>query len=286
MGRSQRTPFKHKLLRKALGREVSAKPPHGNSVRRLYDMTSGDGVGDGDWLLTCSPGLFVKFAMAAADTHNHTADVTLVEKSAVTFGVLLDSLSIHLPALGWSFAGSIENGQRWRYVGGLCCSYLEVRYGDAKALPIERVNQGDVVFVNNDPNHMEDFALPEQFIGRLRDRGALVSSMCTMGCNVGGLKRLAMDERVRWYEALRQIETGMPVNHNMVVARLVRGADGRIDPSYWGYALHGSRKWTPKIVSDMGAAFKGCEMSIGTDATGRRQVMDELFLTREERGVA
>jgi len=286
VGTSWRTPYKHDLLRRALGREVAARPPHGNAVRRLYDMTAGDGIASGDWLTGCSPGLFVKYAMHAADDHNHTADVTLVEKAETHYKSLLAVLREQLPSFGWTLVGNTADTESWHYEGGWCRSLLEVRYGDARALPIERVNSGDVVFVNNDPNHMEDFALPEHFIGQLAGRGALVSSMSTMGCNVGGLKRLDNDERLRWYDLLDQIQTGMPTNHNMVVARLVRTADGNKDASYWGYALHGPKVWTPNITDDMRKAFKGCELDVGIDDAGRRRVIDDLFLTKEERGVA
>jgi hypothetical protein len=285
VGRSWRTPYKHNLLRKVLGREVSAKPPHGKDVRYLYDMTAGDGVGDGDWMLTCSPGLFVKFAMAGADEHGVTTKITLIEKAPQTYKALRRSLVDRLPLLGWEIVRTEPGSQTWLYEGGLGPAYLNVMEGDAKHLKAH-ATRGDVVFVHNDPNHMQDFAMPEHFIRRLRDQGALVSSMSTLGCNVGGLRRLPSEERSNWYRQLEDIESGMPHNHNMVVARLVSDSEGRTDAHYWGYAVHGPRSWTPRITDDMRRAFADCELHVGTDAESRRAVMDELFLTKGERGAA
>lgn len=270
VGSSSRTPSKHALLNKVVGREAGVVHRVYPARRYLlFDLTAGDGEGDGAtgrWERDCSPGILAHHA-AWLGTRGVSAHVLLTERASSTFTALVDRLLVELPSRGWvQFDDAAwENGM----------ATLEARQVDSRDIAVS-FEQSDIVFANNDPNTISDWAFPECLaVGAPK----MITTLSTLGCNVGGLKRLSDAERLLWYGHVQQIEQTTSRWHDVVLANIDH------DPAQWAYCLSTPSEWRAAIEEDIAKAFKNYSMNVSWRSHGQswRQMQDELFLTRKER---
>jgi hypothetical protein len=247
VGRSDhRTPAKHGVLDLMLGREAGVVRYASAAVRiplkRLmwFDLTAGDGAVDGIGT-TASPLLFAKHSLYRPGC---TIMVQATELQPNTYATLLSNLARHLPHITNNrnkhcrYQRTAENiwvaDDRNSVFMVLNADGLETRFAEYEC------GLGDWLFINNDPNHIKDWALSGTALAIVVDRGARVSMMTCMGCNVGGIKRLPREERDIWVNKVRDM--------NKIVAKLYNIDNLLVeiqnDAAQWAYLLTRPYKWT------------------------------------------
>lgn len=249
-GRSERTPAKHRMLDRFVGQEVGAlnavqhwaNPPR----KALWlDLTAGDGVGsvESDWERSCSPGILARHAAQSAVP----VDVVLYERAPATFQMLAVNLDDHLPALGWQRVADTT----WRNGA----HSFDVRLGNSLDATIV-ISPRTAVMALNDPNLVTDWAMAPDLLARVM-RAKFARIFNTLGCNVGGLKRLDAAERAAWFDHLRRIEQLMPDRLDLMLAAIDR------DAAQWAYAIVTSIRWRTRASAE----FRSALASIGREGT-------------------
>lgn len=271
VGLSSRTPSKHDLLRRVVGREAGVVWRTYTTRRyRLFDLTAGDGVGDGStglWERDSSPGILAHHA-AWLGLRGVSAHVLLTERASATFTELMDNLLRELPIRGWEQIGEAH------WVCGM--AELEANQLDSLELAPE-FHPDDIVFANNDPNTIKDWAFPPLMV---QNAPRMITTLSTLGCNVGGLKRLDEEERLLWFEHVRKIEGTTSRWHDVVLANIDR------DPAQWAYCLSTPSKWREQVQGDITKAFAptfAMNVAWRSDGSAYRRMQDELFRTSKER---
>lgn len=138
----------------------------------------------------------------------------------------------------------------------------------------------DVLFVVNDPNTIKDWVLPKA----LHSAPKLTTVFSTLGCNVGGLKRLKREDRQSWYTHVEsQLKLLQPWHDSLIVT-----LEG--DAAQWAYLVNSptAEGWQldlelafQRAFSDTGHALRMAWSKRQPDAF--KDILDDLFLTRKER---
>ena len=259
VGRSNsRTPFKHWLLDCELGRLVgvlgTGKTHAMASPFHIVDLCAGDGHSqDGG---RTSPGIIQHHA-CIANRRNIATRVTLIERAPNTF----DSLIRNTHAYPWQ--------QRLNE--------------DAKEWSLRTTGPHQAVFIHADPNTIADWPITDRLLSQMNETTTLLA---TLGCNVGGLKRLPAEQRAEWFEHVRGVTSRMPGYHDVLLISL----DG--DASQWAYLLQLPLKWnmrTIEAIQRTGKAFTEYSLRIASfrnEPIDFAEMQDVLFLTKNERGEA
>lgn len=256
VGRSDsRTPLKHWILNQQLGKLVGslstgltpARPPFA-----VFDLCAGDGETQGG---ASSPSIIVKHGHHAYD-RGVPYYAFLVERAPATFEQLKANLS-PLPA------------------------WVRAECMDAREIRVKNVGNNQAVFIHADPNSIADWPISR---GLLDSLTPTTTVLATMGCNVGGLKRLPAASRADWYEYVEMITGNLPSFHDVLLITL----EG--DASQWAYMLRLPTKWRDDTAADLfrrGRRFTSYELGIVAlkkePAEFAKQI-DVLFKTARERG--
>ena len=293
-GKSGITPCKHFLLKRLLGREVGVLSRGMPPVREalFYDMTAGDGVPyvsaehqsqeiDRSQQFTegCSPGIFLQHTQWLVARTNRPVMLTGCEKQAVTHAELVRNTGDWLQASGWQ---QLDRGVHT--YGNSMARYLHANAQDTQP---PGINRDASCFIYNDPNHIEDWSLTAQF---LQGCPKFTTSLSTLGCNVGGLKRIEEDKRREWFMRVEVLCEALLQRWHDACLFSVGGAD------QWAYLITAPVKWRDEITSECLQAASKLEKKITTppqvvwrknDPAGFYQLQRFLFLTKDEfnRGV-
>lgn len=258
VGRSSRTPFKHWILDAELGRlcgifgsPAARKVPAIADPFLVIDLCAGDGVCNTDH--DSSPAIIRKH-LAWAASRGVNVKAVLIEKQSLTFDMLHQSMR---PTPAW----------------------MELINGDARDYRlICKPNQA--VFVHSDPNHIHDWPISNELITGLSETTTM---LCTLGCNVGGLKQLPRDVREGWFQHVLECVNCMPFFHDAILIALAG------DASQWAYLLRLPCKWSAKTVKNIariGANFTSYKVVMASYIEERdkfEHLQKRLFLTAKER---
>ena len=281
VGTSFRTPAKHNLLRKTVGRIAGAAPyiPQKPRAAAFIDLCAGDGhyVDGFDFWDGCSPGILISNAkhVAAAGLGAH---VDLYEINRNTFDALIGNLSMHIGMPEYMGEGCAE----FVIPSGDYKPAVTVRavLGSGRHADLSGIQWNSCVFVNNDPNTIHDWAMRPGFIGEIKSKTKLCTTFSTMGCNVGGLMMKSEEERNQWYDHLAVIRDALPNNHDLMLAAIDR------DCAKWAYLLSVLAVWTDKTEVETKKSFSeiGRNMRIAwLRGSGFQELTNELFKTKAER---
>lgn len=278
----RRTPAKHGFLNKLLGQFIGCSPYAARDLGRpchelhIFDLTAGDGVayeGTGPWHRRCSPGLVAYHAQFARCPLPVTA--SLFEIKAATYGSLIANLGARLdhPTLGYLEA---EPGTWTARDGRVSVAAI---HGDGRDAPLHQLGPGDWAFVNNDPNHVHNWALTPKY-----GAGANVLSLTTMGCNVGGLLMLPLDERIEWIRHVASVLDALEPTQDALLFSI----DG--DGSRWGYLATTARKWWERHQANATNVFGEHDFTLTSawyrrDPDGFEAILDYLMLRGDERNL-
>lgn len=257
VGNSDRTLGKHNLLNSLLGKETgimgSKNRPHYIYPQYTFmDLCAGDGmpsVHSGK----ASPSIMAKHHAVLRNTGRVKTNLVLVERNANTFNKLesknFDALLLNMDA-------------------------REI------TVPPVPVKSNSAMFIHADPNHVEDWPVSSDLLHNCPEYTTLLA---TLGCNVGGLKRLPREERDRWFGWVDALLGWMPKRHDALLV-VLRG-----DAAQWAYLIVGPVKWHDKGEYKMlvSRAFKHWKQGIDMvrykpDPDEFFRMRDKLFLTKEE----
>ncbi len=273
VGRSWRTPIKHDYLWSITGQEAGAIAHLGAQRGIWYDLTAGDAalIPGEMWHRSCSPGILAYHAsQCLIPVH-----VRLHEIQAATYDRLLGNLDSYLPTLGYS----TTTPGTWTHPGN-GSAVTAHNLGGAEA-DLTNVDRDTAVFVVNDPNAIIDWAMRPTFASEIADRTWLSRCLSTMGCNPAGLKRLTIDERIKWFATVREQQQAMPYYRDLSLAALDR------DEAQWAYLVATSDKWRAKTDQAAKKSAKSCNRSVSI-AWWRQEphrfddVLLRLFLQKTE----
>ena len=248
VGVSHRTPGKHAALDAFLGKQAGvASVMFRDKTFHIIDCTAGDGESS-DFSRNTSPGIIEKHSQWLSGRGVKT-NVSLYEKSAKNFAKLKNKTSLY-----------VENQ-------------------DAMLAPVSW-NQDDLLFISNDPNTIESWALPLA----LNHAPKLTTVFSTLGCNVGGLKRLPIENRRLWFDHVKKQISLAQKWHDVLIVTL----DG--DAAQWAYLVNSPDKWRDELEKSFIKAFnfyeKGLSMAWHNRDNERfRDITNHLFLTKKELGI-
>ena len=167
-----------------LGQEIGAANMHPAIGRLvLIDLTAGDGaVEDGAlWEKNCTPGLLAFHARNA----KKPTTIVLYEIQQATCAGLVRRLASELPRLGYTQTGAT----RWTSGNTVDFNVIHGSGADIDLAPLW-IGPATSALVLNDPNAMSQWAMRSSLAAEIAARTPWFRSISTMGCNVGGLKRL------------------------------------------------------------------------------------------------
>lgn len=274
VGRSWRTPIKHDYLWSIVGQEAGAIANlRGAQCGTWYDLTAGDAalIPGEMWHRSCSPGILAYHAAQC----RIPVHVRLHEIQAATYDRLLSNLDTYLPALGYGIASP----DTWSHpVSGSTVTAHNLSGAEADASDI---NRDTAVFVVNDPNAIIDWAMRDTFPAEISASTGLFRCLSTMGCNPAGLKRLTIDERIKWFATVRDQQQAMPNYRDLSIAALDR------DEAQWAYLVATSGKWRAKTDQAARKSAKSCNRSVSIawwrqNANEFDALMLRLFLQKSE----
>lgn len=290
-GHSDRTPGKHELLNRVAHKLawVSTTPKIGARGVYFTDLCAGDGIPADDELALghdfwdgTSPGILIRHTGAVSKMLD--ANVDLYEISRATFDRLIETLERELrcsPIIG---PDSIHTF-RFRSYGG----FVTVRAipGDGKDAQVSHLKQNTCVLINNDPNTNKDWAMRPRLIPEIRVKTWMCTTLSTMGCNVGGLLRLSLEERQLWYQQVMAVRTSLPPHQNILLAAIDP------DPARWAYMVTPPTAWTREdakwsVQNEIRRSFQRInrEMRIASlrdNPDDFEELQDILFLRNAER---
>lgn len=217
VGRSSRTPYKHFILNSELGRQSGIISKRKVPFLRpnpflIVDLCAGDGSISEEH--DSSPRIILKHAEYAHE-HGISVDVNLYEKAPHTVSLLRSNL-VELP------------------------SYASIIEGDSSNFTLHPTSSYQPIFVFCDPNNIHQLPLTSAF---LESTTKFTTYIITLGCNVGGLKKLALKDRKLWFEHVRSVTSALPSNHDSLLVGLTGDSDR------WAYLVTLPRKWASDSAS-------------------------------------
>ena len=257
---SNRTPIKHMILDKMVGKISgvlsldSPNVPCRANPFLVVDLCGGDG------LVTlehdASPQILHKHCMWLRQ-RGKRADLIVFEERAITFDVLTENT-----------AGMIGRGD-----------WFTLHNADSRSFVMPGLRENQAAFVHCDPNCVDQIPLTRPF---LDSWNKYTTYLVTLGCNVGGVKKLPLSKRETWFEYVSSLVRILPRNHDAVLFWLVN------DSSQWAYLLSLPKCWSREFSSDIVKNAcswwpdgVGCVSWTSERAEFTRNI-NRLFLTREE----
>lgn len=265
VGKSEgRTPGKHELLDALLGQQVAVATQVDwmETPFAIIDLCAGDGK---DTLESgkCSPKIINKHAQWFCKKSGSTsaAKVILIEKDPGTFDILRNTYE--------DSGATIINGD----------SSTEEVLQQVKSALVD-IEKNCPVFIHHDPNAITNWCLRGEYLGM----SSLVTTMVTMGCNVSGIKRLSLDERMEWFRKFEPLKNQVKSTKGRLDLCLIALSH---DCSNWAYAVSVPSKWRVSTTKTIHKAFKSWPKGIElewmlTSPTRFKDLQDRLFYTKEE----
>ena len=254
VGESGRTTGKHSLLKKLLNREVAVMPhlPYVTKEYTIVDLCAGDGSPSGS-SNESSPEIISGY-YKSLNKLGIKANMVFIEKDLNTYERLLAK--------------------------GCPATHINCNSREIKSFPIS-VGEKSVCFIHADPNHIEDWPISREL---LINSPSFTTMLITLGCNVGGLKRLPREARDKWFERMDDVLEWLPKRHDALLIALSG------DKAQWAYMIIGPRVWHDKghYKKEAKAAFKDCwehglkMVSLKEDNKEFYKMRDKLFLTVRE----
>jgi len=214
-----RTLYKHLLFSAELGRQagVIRWSPKGTIpvIRDMHviDLCAGDGIGT-EFSPHTSPGIIAyHFDHAKGLATGVTKHATLYEKSAGTFSRLSEIY-----------------GHRKDFT---------LINDDASSFRVKPTHPNQAIFVYADPNALSQLPINNSMIESFTP---YTTFMATLGCNVGGVKRLTKERRDKYIEVIDKLVGAVPDFHDCILVWVIR------DASQWAYLVRMPLVWSEKSM--------------------------------------
>ena len=266
VGKSGVTPCKHFLLDRLLGQEAgvygTGRLPICDSAVWV-DLTAGDGqptrVEKPE--NSCSAGIFTKHASFVVE-RKKPLEVCLFEINKITHDKLKSNLR-----------------NKWFDKYPNARSVVTAVNQDSSKIYLN-VSRSTACFLYNDPNSIDDWAFTEKF---LESTPPFTRTLTTMGCNVGGLKRVLSDSPERSDVWRKNIEMLFMLQRHELILFAVG------DASQWAYLISTPDSWLEDTVD---LCKKAHSLQTHTKRAPRivttkkprefDALLDELLMTKEQ----
>jgi hypothetical protein len=263
VGRSSRTPVKHYLLDKALGKVCGVLSLNSNKVpcRASFmqplicvDLCGGDGLSTDDH--DASPVIMYRHCEWLCGK-GKKATLHVIEKASNTFEALQSNCE------------------------GMSGEILSLSLSDARDYRLPKLNSDQAAFIHCDPNTVDQIPLSRPFVAGF---SRYTTYLVTLGCNVGGLKMTTHNKRSQWFEYVNMLVDVLPSHHEVILFWL------NSDSAQWAYLLSMPKVWAAEFASK--AIQETAKVWIkGVSAVSYRDSrvafndqLRKLFLTKEEYG--
>ncbi len=243
VGNSDRSPTKHRMQDRYIGRDIGAAPWTGIRYpgMTIIDTNAGNAVGDGEnkWPKDSSPMIYSYHA-----SKNKNIRVILYERNKRTFKELIINLNSYLPRLGFN------KKREYEWIHTITHSIVIACNLDANTEDFYDLNKNEWVHIGHDPNHAADFCIPTRALYKVATKHP-ISIFSSVGFNATGIKRLPLKgvrdtwESNNFDSILELINRRYPFDHDMVLALLNN------DPAQWTYLCVCPRCWTDSTIKMM-----------------------------------
>ena len=266
VGQSNRTVGKHFLLNRLIAREcgvmIASECKGYKYPFRPYfviDLCAGDGRPSFE-SQTSSPEIIQKHIRSLKKFGVEFIPPLFVERNKASFDCLNKKIGIgdavNFDATSNDFLGLVE-----KRVSG---------------------HQEFTTFIHNDPNLVSDWAITLSLLSLLHP--SAFTTYSTLGCNVGGLKRLPLESRIKWRERVESLLSFIPSHHSAILATL----DG--DCAQWAYLITVPERWIEKTTTEVQKAFSKTPFETTIAVKSKNGIpdldfyhqLDHLTLTRKE----
>ena len=266
VGKSGVTPTKHFLLDRLLGQEAgvygTGRLPWCDKAVWV-DLTAGDGEPTNPQQpeKSCSAGIFTKHA-SFVSTNKKPLEVALFEINTNTHS----RLKLNLETVWFRKYPEAQN-------------VIQTFNENSALLTLNECDEA-ACFLYNDPNSIDDWAFTPDL---LKSAPPFTRTLTTMGCNVGGLKRVLSDSPERSDKWRENIEMLFMLQKYELVLLAVG------DASQWAYLITTPDKWLNKTV-------ELCKKAHNFQTKTKREprvittkepkefdlLLDELLMTKEQ----
>lgn len=266
VGKSGVTPTKHFLLDRLLGQEAGVYAKGGLpwcDKAVWVDLTAGDGQPTRQQKPenSCSAGIFTKHASFVA-TKEKPLEVGFFEKNTNTHAKLTENLN-----------------STWFPKYPAAQNVVQTFNVDSALFTLS-VSDSTACFLVNDPNSIDDWAFTADL---LRSAPPFTRTLTTMGCNVGGLKRVLIDSP----ELSNKWRDNIEMLYLLQRHELILFAVG--DASQWAYLISTPDKWLEQTVELCNKAHslqtqtKRAPRVVSTKEPNKfDSLLDELLMTKEQ----
>lgn len=272
-----RTPGKHQALLYVVQKVFFAASMIGARRVVSYDLCAGDG--EGDFWMSSSPGIAIRQASAVLGTRDlDEALVLLYERDKKTYSRLIANLTEHIGPANLSDGGAM----RFDYRSVTVIAYND----DGGNARVDFLQRNDCVFVFNDPNSIQGWAMRRTMAAEVRKQGAwMLTTFSAIGFNACGDKAwVSKDKREdTWRGHLQAVKDNLAEHQDLILAAL------RNEAEQWAYAITPPKIWREEIESLLRKAFReavGREMDVSwwrVNQNGFIELEDTLILTKKER---
>lgn len=261
VGRSSRTPVKHMILDKMVGKIAgvlsvgSPIVPCRANPFLVLDLCGGDGLTTEEH--DASPQILHKHCLWLR-SRGKRSNLIVFEEKFITYEVLEQNTNNLLGKDEWFF----------------------VNHQDSRTFVMPDLLPDQAAFVHCDPNCVDQIPLTKPF---LDSWNRYTTYLVTLGCNVNGMKMgLSIERRSVWFDYIEQICGVLPSHHDAVLFWLKK------DDSQWAYLLSLPTCWSSKFSAEVVRSADewwpkglGCA-SYRKDRESFDSNIRRLFLTKKE----
>jgi len=249
VGSSSRTPFKHWLLNSFIGKIIGAQSTGNtpcNDKFLVVDMCAGDGA-DVHGERTSSPSII----------RHHLSVPTRGKQAVYRRGIFFEKDQATCKRL------AERHGD---------CPMMTIHHEDARNMPLSTVHgRGkDGILIYADPNNIDQLPITAELMSGLSDTTLM---LITLGCNVGGLKRIPYESRVKWIQMAEMVRRSIGPWHDLGLITLNK------DASQWAYMVIIPRKWSTQYL-DLATKAGGKLWPAGVSTYSMRAIGNEAFMLR------
>ena len=219
VGRSSRSHNKHRWIEWFIYNCCAAIASGSDKIGWLklpiwvIDCCAGDGIYT-DHVYTSSPRIIVEHGNRCVKA-NIPFRATFIEKDKNTFLQLQKNLAAMNPLFPYE------------------CLNMDVQQYEVKAI------KNQAILLLSDPNALDINAMPKDWETTLPDS---MLAFITLGCNVGGLKRMEIEKRQLWFDHILTFGSLVKDRHDIVLTELM------YDASQWLYMTRIPKVWTKNYI--------------------------------------
>lgn len=152
------------------------------------------------------------------------------------------------------------------------CPLMTIYHDDARNMPLSTVHGrgNDGILIYADPNNIDQLPITAELMSGLSSTTLM---LITLGCNVGGLKRIPFENRLKWIQMAEMVRQSIGSWHDLGLITLNK------DASQWAYMVIIPRKWSAEYL-DSAIKAGGKLWPAGVSTYSLRAIGDQAFMLR------